>query len=71
MSGTGREIAKFCSGVAAMQAITHWVLGFSGELPITLAGITYTTGVNMAAMVVWPLITVALVCYAWRGKHAE
>lgn len=65
MSSIGKELAKFFSGVAAMQVIIHWAIGFSGELPLTLAGVTYTPELNTAAMIAWPIVTILLIYYAW------
>lgn len=48
-----------------MQVIIHWAIGFSGELPLTLAGVTYTPELNTAAMIAWPIVTILLIYYAW------
>ena len=70
MTNKVKEFAKFSAGVAAMQTVGHWALGLSDALPITLVGITYTSGVNTMAMVIWPIITLLLVYYAWVRKVA-
>jgi hypothetical protein len=66
-----KEVAKFFSGVGAMQWVFHWALGFSGELPLTLFGITYTSALNTTAMVIWPIVTLLLLYYAWGRRSAE
>ncbi len=65
MTDRRKEIAKFFAGVAANQTIVHWGLGLSDVLPLKLLGITYTTTLNAAAMVAWPIIAMLLVYYAW------
>ena len=68
MTDRKKEIAKFFAGVAANQTIVHWGLGLSDVLPLTLLGMTYTTTLNTAAMVAWPVIAILLVHYAWIRK---
>lgn len=60
-----KEMAKFFSGVAAMETILHWTLMFSGVLPLKLLGITLTPLMNAVGMVFWPVATWLLICYAW------
>lgn len=71
MPSSGKEVAKFFSGVAAMQVLIHWAFGLSDVLPLTLLGITYTPALNTAAMIVWPILTVLLVYYAWGHRSAR
>ena len=65
MTTRKKELAKFFAGVAAMETVFHWALGFSDVLPLTLLGITYTRTLNTSAMVAWPIIAVLLAYYAW------
>lgn len=69
MSGAGRELAKFLSGVAAMQVLIHGALASSGELPLTILGVTYTPELNTVAVVVWPIIAILLAYYAWGRRR--
>lgn len=59
-----KEIAKFFSGVAANQVLTHAALAVSGT-EFTLFGIAYNTGLNSTAAVVWAIVLVLLVYYSW------
>ncbi len=61
---SGREVAKFFSGFAANQVLTHAALAASGSR-FTVLGIAYTRGLNMAAAAFWAIIVRLLVCYAW------
>lgn len=67
MSSRAREFAKFFAGVAAQETIGHWWLGLWGRdlLPMKFAWFTFTPMLNTFAMVLWPLLLVALVYYAW------
>lgn len=62
-----KEIAKFFAGVAANQVLTHGAFAVTG-LQFTLFGIAYTTGLNAVAVVVWAIVLVLLVYYAWIKK---
>ncbi len=65
MSNRTKELAKFFAGVAAMETVAHWLLGFSGVLPLTFFGITVTGSLNVIAMVFWPIATWLLIYWAW------
>ena len=68
MESRKKEFAKFFAGVASLETVLHWTLGFAGEFPITVAGFTLTPATNTAGMVVWPVVAALLVYYAWvRG----
>lgn len=62
-----KEIAKFFSGVAANQVLTHGGLAV-GDIRFTLFGIPYTPAFNTAAAVVWAIVLIVLVYYAWIKK---
>jgi len=62
-----KEIAKFFAGVAANQVLIHAALAISG-IQFTLAGIAYTRGLHVMAVVVWAILLVLLVYYAWMKK---
>lgn len=70
MSGIGKEFAKFLSGMAVMQVLIHGALALSGDLPLTMLGITYTPQLNSVAVVVWTIIAIFLAYYAWRRRRA-
>jgi hypothetical protein len=63
-----KEIAKFASGVTAWEAVVHASLALSGQLPITLFGITITSDVNTIQIVVPAIISILLAYYAWSRK---
>ena len=64
---SGKEVAKFFSGVAANQVLTHGALAMSG-VQFAIFGIAYTQGLNAAAAVVWAIVLVVLAYYGW-GKR--
>ncbi|WP_395442843.1 hypothetical protein [Caulobacter sp. UC70_42] len=70
MSSIGKEFAKFLSGMAVMQVLTHGALALSGDLPLTMLGITYTPQLNAMAVVVWSIIAILLTYYAWGRRRA-
>ena len=59
-----KEVAKFFSGVAANQVLTHGALAASG-VEFTLLGIAYDRGLNTTAAGVWAVILVLLIYYSW------
>lgn len=59
-----KEVAKFFSGVAANQVLTHGALAASG-VQFTLLGITYDRWLNTTAVTVWAVILVLLIYYSW------
>ncbi len=59
-----KEVAKFFSGVAANQVLTHGALAASG-VQFTLFGISYTTTLNLTAAAAWAIILALLTYYAW------
>lgn len=63
-----KEVAKFFSGVAANQTLTHGVFALKGDLPLEILGITYTRELNTAAVIFWLIMLVVLVYYAWIRK---
>lgn len=63
----GRETAKFFTGFAANQVLTHGGLAIGG-IQFTLFGIPYTPAVNTVAAVMWAIMLIFLVYYAWIKK---
>lgn len=66
-----KEIAKFFSGVAAMQVIIHFAFAVSDILPLRILGVTYTESLNTFAVIFWPLALAFLVYYAWVKKETS
>lgn len=64
-----KEIAKFLSGFAAHEALSHTVLSGSGLLPLTIFGFTVTAGYNSGIIALWWIVLFALVYYAWFKKN--
>ncbi|WP_041544163.1 MULTISPECIES: hypothetical protein [Chelativorans] len=60
----GKEIAKFFAGLAANQVLTRGVLATAG-VQFSLFGITYNQRLNTIAVVVWGIILLLLIYYAW------
>jgi hypothetical protein len=63
----GKEIAKFFSGVAANQVVTHAGLSLAG-IEFDLWGIAYTQGLNAIAAALWAVAFAVLVYFAWLRK---
>ena len=63
----GKEIAKFFAGFAANQVLTHGALATAG-IQFSLFGITYDQRLNTIAVVVWAIILLLLIYYAWVGR---
>ncbi|KAB2942309.1 MAG: hypothetical protein K8F92_06315 [Hyphomicrobium sp.] len=63
----GKEVAKFFSGFAANQVLTHGALALAGT-QFTAFGIAYDATLNATAVVIWAIVLAALVYYAWIRK---
>ncbi|KAB2919845.1 MAG: hypothetical protein F9K29_04475 [Hyphomicrobiaceae bacterium] len=59
-----KEIAKFFAGFAANQVLIHGAFVAAG-LQFSLFGITYDQRLNTIAVVVWGIILLLLIYYAW------
>lgn len=59
-----KETAKFFSGFAANQVLTHGAFAING-VEFTIFGINYTIEFNAIAAAVWAIILSLLVYYAW------
>lgn len=64
-----KEIAKFFSGLAANQALNHGAMAVAGT-QFTMFGITYSPGMNTTAAVIWAVVLILLVYYAWIRDDA-
>ena len=63
----GKEIAKFVAGFAANQVLTHGALATAG-IQFSLLGIAYDQRLNTIAAVVWGIILLLLIYYAWLRR---
>ncbi len=63
-----KEIVKFLSGFAAHELLSHALLSGSGLLPLTIFGITFTADYNAGIIIMWAIVTFALVYYGWFRK---
>jgi hypothetical protein len=73
MKSLGRELAKVAAGFAASETLGHWWIGIWGAklLPMDLGWFTFTREMNQIVMIVWPLVLLALIIYAWGTKAQE
>lgn len=62
-----KEIAKFFAGFAANQVLTHGALAAAG-VRFSLFGIGYDQQLNTLAAIVWGIVLVLLIYYAWGRK---
>lgn len=63
----GKEIAKFLTGVAANQVLTHGALA-AGGVRFELFGIVYDRNLNTVGAVFWTVMLALLVYYAWLRR---
>lgn len=66
---TSKEIAKFFSGFAANQVLTHGALAAAGT-EFSLLGISYNQQLNTIAAAVWGVLMLLLIYYAWMRDNA-
>lgn len=64
-----KEVAKFLSGFAVHEVLSHALLSGSGLLPLHMFGITVTQGYNAGVIVFWFFTAICLIYYAWFKKH--
>lgn len=66
-----KEVAKFFAGAAAWEAVGHALLAFSGMLPLTVWGITWTQPVNTLWILVVAAVSILLGWYAWGTSEGR
>jgi hypothetical protein len=73
MNLNSKDVAKFFAGMVTHEMIGHAILGTwaSHLLPMKLGFFTFTPELNIAAMVGWGLVLIALVHYAWFREAGE
>lgn len=65
-----KEIAKFASGFAANQTLTHGALAAAGT-EFIMFGIAYDQQLNMIAAAIWAVLLALLAYYGWRRPAAD
>ena len=66
-----KEVAKFFAGFAGNQFLTHGALAVS-DTRFSIFGIDYTPELNITAAIVWSVLTLLLIFYAWvRGGEVR
>ena len=65
-----KEVAKFFSGFAGNQVLTHAVLAVSGSR-FSVLGIDYTPDLHTAAAIFWGVLMLLLIRYAWFGARDD
>ncbi|HSW75437.1 MAG TPA: hypothetical protein VLG50_00170 [Candidatus Saccharimonadales bacterium] len=63
-----KDLAKFLSGFLVHDILTHLFLAGSGFLPFQILGINFTPEFNTIMIIIWSIVTVGLVYYAWFAK---
>lgn len=67
-----REVARFFVGATAWEAVGHFMLAFSGLLPLKVWGITVTPTFNTIWILVVAAFSSLLAWYAWgKGERRE
>lgn len=64
-----KEVAKFLAGFAGNQFLTHGAFAISGTR-FSVFGIDYTPELNTTASIVWGVLMLLLIYYAWM-RHGE
>lgn len=62
------ELAKFAAGVAACQALMHGAFAL-GEVQFVLFGIQHDRSMNINGAIVWGLVLLALLWFAWGQER--
>ena len=62
-----REAAKFIAGFAGNQFLTHGAMAVGGSR-FSLFGIDYTPELNTTAAIVWGILMLLLIYYAWMRR---
>lgn len=65
---TVQEIAKFVSGVAAVEVLNHAYLAISNVLPLRCFGFEISKNINLIILFAWSLVFVISVYRAWIKK---
>ena len=67
-----REVAKFIAGFAGNQFLTHGAMAATNT-EFSMLGVAYTRELNTLAAVVWGLLMLLLIYYAWirRSQAGE
>jgi hypothetical protein len=60
-----KDIAKFASGAATMEIISHSALALNGILPLHFFGWTISRNTNSVVLGGWIVVFVVSVYYAW------
>lgn len=63
-----RDVVIFVAGAEAFHTLSHLVLNFSNTLPINAFGMTWTQHLNLYAIAINIIITVALLWWASKLK---
>ena len=63
-----KDLAKFFSGFAVAKVGFHTVLALSNVLPLQLLGFTITANYNFWVLIIWAVIALFLIFYAWFKK---
>lgn len=66
-----KEIAKFLCGLTAWEAIVHLSFWLSGNLPITILGITITPTINTIQIIIPAIVSLSLGYYAWGRTNSK
>lgn len=61
-----KDILIFLAGAQTFHTLTHIILGMSNTLPIQFFSITWTTQLNIIAIVLNVIITVGLLWWAHK-----
>lgn len=65
-----REIVLFFAGAQVFHTLSHILINLDGALPIRFFFITWTKQMNMAAIIINVIVTVALLWWAARLKQS-
>ena len=65
-----KEIAKFASGFAANQLLTHGAMAAT-DTEFSMLGISYARELNTIAAAFWGVVLLLLIYFAWVRRGAS
>ncbi len=66
-----KDCAKFMSGASFVALLVRVMIALSGKLPLHIFGMTMTTMMNSACIVLWAVVFAVSTYYAWMKKEKK
>jgi|WetSurMetagenome_2_1015567.scaffolds.fasta_scaffold101239_3 hypothetical protein len=65
---TRKEVAKFISGAATMEIISHTILATSSLLPMHFFGLMISKTTNLIILIGWIIVFISSIYCGWIRK---